>query len=122
MAAQLRIISINLLATIVIKVSYERSYDIEHNTYLFFNFEGRASTTLKMFQFFLFVCVGCPSGLDPMKISNQMAEKGITIYMIGCEPTIGPYKIFFEGLAHVTGGQYVPLTHTLLLPMVSHHL
>ena len=30
MAAQLSIISINLPATIVIKVSYERSYDIEH--------------------------------------------------------------------------------------------
>ena len=70
----------------------------------------------------LFVSVGCPSGLDPMEISNQMAEKGITIYMIGCEPAIQPYKTFFEGLAHVTGGQYVPLNHAHLLPPVSHHI
>ncbi|XP_067652686.1 uncharacterized protein [Haliotis asinina] len=52
---------------------------------------------------------GCPSGLDPMEITGQLAEKGVTLYVVGCEPSICSYKDFFTGLAYLTGGQYVPL-------------
>ncbi|XP_033737442.1 uncharacterized protein LOC117325380 [Pecten maximus] len=52
---------------------------------------------------------GCPAGLDPMAIVRQMAEKGITLYCVGCEPAIIPYKEFFTAIAFLTGGQYVPL-------------
>ncbi|ESO96775.1 hypothetical protein LOTGIDRAFT_239746 [Lottia gigantea] len=39
-----------------------------------------------------------------------MAQKGITLYTVGCEPSITPYKEFFTAIAYITGGQYVPLT------------
>lgn len=52
---------------------------------------------------------GCPDGLDPMTIARQLAEKGVTLYVAGCEPAIVRYKDFFTALAYVTGGQYVPL-------------
>lgn len=52
---------------------------------------------------------GCPAGLDPMAIVRNMAEKGITLYCVGCEPAIIPYKEFFTAIAFLTGGQYVPL-------------
>ncbi|KAL8601608.1 hypothetical protein ACOMHN_003874 [Nucella lapillus] len=52
---------------------------------------------------------GCPAGHDPMDIVRKLAEKGITLYVAGCEPALTPCKDFFAALAHVTGGQYVPL-------------
>jgi Mg-chelatase subunit ChlD len=61
---------------------------------------------------------GCPSGIDPMEVARQLAEKGITIYMVGCEPSITPYKDFFTAIAYLTGGQYVPLTSAQLLTQV----
>lgn len=38
--------------------------------------------------------------------------------MIGCEPSILPYKDFFAGMAFKTGGQYVPLRNARLLAKV----
>lgn len=61
---------------------------------------------------------GCPAGIDPMDVTNRMAEKGITLYMVGCEPSITPFKDFFMGIAFITGGQYVPLTKAQLLTQV----
>lgn len=61
---------------------------------------------------------GCPLGLDPVQIVNTMAEKSIILYVAGCEPSLRPYRDFFSGLAHVTGGQYVPLTHAAVLAKV----
>ena len=61
---------------------------------------------------------GCPAGLDPMEVTNQLAQKGVIIYLVGCEPSINPYKEFFTALAHVTGGQYVPLRQAKLLAKV----
>ena len=46
---------------------------------------------------------GCPAGIDPMTVAHQLAEKGITIYMVGCEPSISPYKEFFMAVAYITG-------------------
>ena len=61
---------------------------------------------------------GCPAGIDPMTVTHKLAEKGVTIYMVGCEPSICPYKQFFMAVAHITGGQYVPLTKAQLLSKV----
>lgn len=47
-----------------------------------------------------------------------MSEKGITIYSVGCEPAILPYKDFFQAIAYKTGGQYVPLRNANLLAKV----
>lgn len=68
---------------------------------------------------------GCPTGPDPLIIVRKMAEKHITLYTVVVEPPIGkflllflsisillipvPYRDFFMTLAHITGGQYVPM-------------
>ncbi|KAK2177332.1 hypothetical protein NP493_607g01025 [Ridgeia piscesae] len=61
---------------------------------------------------------GCPDGLDPMVVTRELAEKGITLYIAGCEPSITAYKDFFMALAHLTGGQYVPLARADVLAKV----
>ena len=52
---------------------------------------------------------GCPVGLDPLAVVRKLAGMMITLYVVGCEPSLVPYKEFFTGLAYATGGQYVPL-------------
>eukprot|EP01102_Stenamoeba_stenopodia_P004511 TRINITY_DN14807_c0_g1_i1.p1 TRINITY_DN14807_c0_g1~~TRINITY_DN14807_c0_g1_i1.p1 ORF type:complete len:434 (+),score=112.66 TRINITY_DN14807_c0_g1_i1:185-1486(+) len=64
---------------------------------------------------------GCPCGHDPLKIAKQMAERGICIYSVLCEPALGSYSFardFFMAIAKMTGGQYLPLTSANLLPKV----
>jgi len=61
---------------------------------------------------------GCPDGLDPIKIVREMAEKHITLYAVGVEPPIVPYRDFFMSLAYITGGQYVPMVNAKLLAKV----
>ncbi|UJR14504.1 hypothetical protein I4U23_001500 [Adineta vaga] len=61
---------------------------------------------------------GCPAGLDPLKIVREMAEKHITLYVVGVEPPIVPYRDFFMSLAYITGGQYVPMVNAKLLSKV----
>ncbi|XP_070569055.1 uncharacterized protein [Ptychodera flava] len=61
---------------------------------------------------------GCPDGVDPMHVAAELAQKGITMYMVGCQPSITPYKDFFMAIAHMTGGQYVPLSNATLLAKV----
>eukprot|EP00567_Pseudictyota_dubia_P003784 CAMPEP_0197446864 /NCGR_PEP_ID=MMETSP1175-20131217/11689_1 /TAXON_ID=1003142 /ORGANISM="Triceratium dubium, Strain CCMP147" /LENGTH=386 /DNA_ID=CAMNT_0042978029 /DNA_START=102 /DNA_END=1262 /DNA_ORIENTATION=+ len=56
---------------------------------------------------------GCPSGHDPLKIVKQMGEKGITIYTVICGNFEG--QAFYQGIAQMTGGQYVPLAQAHLL-------
>ena len=34
-----------------------------------------------------------------------MAENGITLYTVGCEPAITPYKDFFTAIAYTTGNK-----------------
>jgi len=53
-----------------------------------------------------------------MKTAKALAEKGVTIYVVGCEPSITPYRDWFTALAHLTGGQYVPLASARTLPQV----
>ncbi|CAF3513150.1 unnamed protein product [Rotaria sp. Silwood1] len=47
-----------------------------------------------------------------------MAEKHITLYVVGVEPPIVPYRDFFMSLAYITGGQYVPMVTSKLLAKV----
>ena len=58
---------------------------------------------------------GCPCGLDPIQVCRDLAQKGITLYCIGCEPSINPYRPFFQARAHITGGQYCPLSSASIL-------
>jgi hypothetical protein len=53
-----------------------------------------------------------------MKIVAKLAEKGVTLYCVGCEPSLSPYKEFFSAMAFRTGGQYVPLRNASLLAKV----
>lgn len=52
---------------------------------------------------------GCPDGLDPMNITKDLAAKGVSLYIVGCEPSVSDYKDFYLALATITGGQYIPL-------------
>ncbi|CAF1102017.1 unnamed protein product, partial [Didymodactylos carnosus] len=61
---------------------------------------------------------GCPNGLDPIKTVREMAEKSITLYAVGVEPPIVPYRDFFMSIAYITGGQYVPMQNAKLLAQV----
>lgn len=61
---------------------------------------------------------GCPYGYDPVEISHQLAEKGIILYIAGCEPALTPYKDFFMALAFITGGQYVPMARSQVLSKI----
>lgn len=47
-----------------------------------------------------------------------MAEQGITLYCIGCEPSLTPYRDRFMAFAHITGGQYCPLGNASALSTV----
>ena len=47
-----------------------------------------------------------------------MAEKNITVYSVGCNPSVNICRDFYMGLAHITGGQYVPLRNAQMLAKV----
>ncbi|CAF3601678.1 unnamed protein product [Rotaria sp. Silwood1] len=61
---------------------------------------------------------GDPSGHDPMECVALLAEHGITLYTIGCEPAAITYRDFFMALAFKTGGQYIPLDNCANLASV----
>lgn len=61
---------------------------------------------------------GSPNGIDPIESVLKLAEKSVTLYSVGCEPALLPYKDFFSSLAYRTGGQYVPLRNAKLLAKV----
>ncbi|KAH6909940.1 hypothetical protein BKA70DRAFT_1561558, partial [Coprinopsis sp. MPI-PUGE-AT-0042] len=55
---------------------------------------------------------GSPDQNDPLDIARQMAEHGISLYVIACEPTLSRYKNavdFYRALTQITSGQMVPL-------------
>jgi hypothetical protein len=62
----------------------------------------------KSFQYFY---TGDPSGHDPIECVALLAERSITLYTIGCEPSAAPYRDFLMALAFKTGGQYIPLAN-----------
>ncbi|KAH6909943.1 hypothetical protein BKA70DRAFT_180529 [Coprinopsis sp. MPI-PUGE-AT-0042] len=55
---------------------------------------------------------GSPDQNDPLDIARQMAEHGISLYVIACEPTLSRYKHavdFYRALTQITSGRMVPL-------------
>ena len=44
-----------------------------------------------------------------MAIAHTMSERGITLYVAGCEPTVQKYRPYYAALCLITGGRYVPL-------------
>ena len=52
---------------------------------------------------------GCPLNVDPVETCHKMAASGITLYVVGCEPALTPYRQFFIAMSLITGGFYVPL-------------
>ena len=54
-----------------------------------------------------------------MSITDNLARKGVTLYVVGCEPNVIHYRDWYMGIARKTGGQYVPLKAATLLPQVS---
>jgi len=64
---------------------------------------------------------GNPNGHDPVKIAQAMAELGIILYVVACEPSLSGYAgahDLMAGLAEITEGRYLPLTGAHLLPNV----
>eukprot|EP00744_Colponema_vietnamica_P000315 GILI01000558.1.p1 GENE.GILI01000558.1~~GILI01000558.1.p1 ORF type:complete len:492 (+),score=116.48 GILI01000558.1:81-1478(+) len=61
---------------------------------------------------------GCPCGHDPIQVCRQLAEAGVTVYSVGCEPALGSYALardFMLSVARITGGQAVVLGSAALL-------
>ncbi len=73
----------------------------------------------KITTWIVILFTGCPDGLDPMQTANEIGEKGIVMYMVGCEPSITPYRDWFMAVAHITNGQYVPLANSTFLSKVN---
>lgn len=65
---------------------------------------------------------GDPDGKDPIEIAHGMLEKGITLYVASCEPSVSnsyTYATdFFLGIAKITEGKCLPLTSAALLAQV----
>ncbi|KAH7088614.1 elongation factor-2 kinase [Auriculariales sp. MPI-PUGE-AT-0066] len=56
---------------------------------------------------------GSPDGQDPLMIARQMASRGITLFVVACEPDLSSYSYavdFFQALAGMTSGFMLPLT------------
>lgn len=53
-----------------------------------------------------------------LNVLPLLAERGITLYTIGCEPAAIAYRNFFMALAFKTGGQYIPLANCTNLASV----
>jgi len=61
---------------------------------------------------------GSPDGHDPLEIARQMAQRGITLFFVACEPALSGYLYatdFYKAITTVTSGLMVPLTTANLL-------
>jgi len=64
---------------------------------------------------------GSPNKHDPIAIAQEMAKREIVLYSVGCEPQLGrtPFaQDLFKGLSQITGGRYVALGNSKILPDV----
>ncbi|KAF8877944.1 hypothetical protein CPB84DRAFT_354003 [Gymnopilus junonius] len=53
-----------------------------------------------------------PDQNDPLDIARQMAERGITLFVIACEPTLSRYRNavdFYNALVQIASGRMFPL-------------
>ena len=56
--------------------------------------------------------------IEKFNKANENVNNGITLYCIGCEPAIQPYRDFYILLSLITGGRYLPLNNADLLSNV----
>ncbi|KAH9889829.1 hypothetical protein C8Q73DRAFT_705623 [Cubamyces lactineus] len=61
---------------------------------------------------------GSPDGNDPLQIARTMAQQGITLFFVACEPALSGYSYatdFYQALTNITSGLMLPLTTADLL-------
>lgn len=62
---------------------------------------------------------GSPDQNDPLEIVRQMAERGITLYVVACEPSLSTQYLhavdFYRALCRITSGRMVPLLNAAQL-------
>ncbi|KAI0333757.1 vWA-like protein [Cubamyces sp. BRFM 1775] len=61
---------------------------------------------------------GSPDGHDPLQIARTMAQQGITLFFVACEPALSGYSYatdFYQALTNITSGLMLPLTTADLL-------
>ncbi|KAF8523214.1 hypothetical protein JB92DRAFT_3081896 [Gautieria morchelliformis] len=61
---------------------------------------------------------GSPDGIDPLQIVRQMAQRGITLFFVACEPALSGYSYatdFYQAITNITSGLMLPLTTANLL-------
>ncbi|KAK4701670.1 hypothetical protein P7C70_g4559, partial [Phenoliferia sp. Uapishka_3] len=64
---------------------------------------------------------GGPDGEDPILLTREMAAKGITLFVVACEPALSGYQYaldFFRAMTVISSGILVPLTTASLLSHV----
>ncbi|EGG07598.1 uncharacterized protein MELLADRAFT_77518 [Melampsora larici-populina 98AG31] len=64
---------------------------------------------------------GDPSGHDPLKLARTMAQNGISLFVVACEPAFSGYMYsndFFRAITNITSAMMLPLTTANLLPHV----
>lgn len=64
---------------------------------------------------------GDPSGHDPLHLARKMAQNGISLFVVACEPAFSGYSYsndFFRAIASITSATMLPLTTANLLPHV----
>lgn len=64
---------------------------------------------------------GDPSGHDPLQLARKMAQAGISLFVVACEPAFSGYSYsndFFRAIASITSATMLPLTTANLLPHV----
>ncbi|PLW45449.1 hypothetical protein PCANC_06712 [Puccinia coronata f. sp. avenae] len=64
---------------------------------------------------------GDPSGHDPLQLARKMAQAGISMFVVACEPAFSGYSYsndFFRAIASITSATMLPLTTANLLPHV----
>ncbi|KAF6752985.1 hypothetical protein DFP72DRAFT_433768 [Ephemerocybe angulata] len=63
--------------------------------------------------------MGRPIQNDPLEIVRQMAERGITLYVVACEPSLSTQYLhavdFYRALCRITSGRMVPLLNAAQL-------
>ncbi|KAI0763608.1 hypothetical protein BD413DRAFT_606588 [Trametes elegans] len=61
---------------------------------------------------------GSPDGHDPLQIARTMAQQGITLFFVACEPALSGYSYatdFYQAITNITSGLMLPLTTADLL-------
>ncbi|KAJ7600798.1 hypothetical protein C8J56DRAFT_911318 [Mycena floridula] len=61
---------------------------------------------------------GSPDGHDPLQVARLMANRGITLFFVACEPALSGYQYatdFYKAITNITSGLMLPLTTADLL-------